>query len=116
MKQLTLETGNALVGSPLSRPPRSLLWSDELAVEATAKLLRVLTFTKAVDIEPNCIAIEEVPARTERHALAELLNANPIGTGAPVCWNGNLMRPLSVDRSLAELSFAIDHGALRCCQ
>jgi hypothetical protein len=116
VKQLRLETGGALVGSPLPRPPRSLLWSDELAVEAPAKLLRVLTFTKAVDIEPNCIAIDEMPARTDRHALAELLNANPIGTSAAVCGNGNLVRPLSVDHSLAELSFAIDHGALRCCQ
>lgn len=78
--QLTLETGDASVDSPLPRPPGSLLWSDELAVEVTAEMLRLLTFTKAVDIEPNCIAIEEVPARTERHALAELLNANPIGT------------------------------------
>jgi hypothetical protein len=90
VKQLTLETGDASVDSPLPRPPRSLLWIDELAVEVTAKMLRVLTFTKAVDIEPNCIAIEEVPARTERHALAELLNADPIGTGAAVCGNGNV--------------------------
>ena len=64
MKQLTLETDDASVDSPLSRPPRSLLWSDELAVEVTAKMLRVLTFGKAVNIEPNGIAIEEMPART----------------------------------------------------
>jgi hypothetical protein len=116
VKQLTLESSEALFYSPLPRPPRSLLWSDELAVEVTAEMLRELAFTKAVDIEPNCIAIEEVSARTERHAVAELLNANPIGTGAAVCGNGNFVRPLSVDRSLAELSFAIDYGALRCCQ
>jgi hypothetical protein len=63
VKQLTLETGDASVDSPLPRPPRSLLWSDELTVIVTAEMLRVLTFTKAVDIEPNCIAMEEVPAR-----------------------------------------------------
>jgi len=106
--------GDASFDSPLPRPPRALLWSDELAVEVTAEMLRVLALTKAVDIEPNCIAIEEVSARTERHALAELLNADPIGTCATVCGNGNLVRPLSVDCSLAKLSFAIDHGAHRC--
>ena len=101
MKQITLETSDASVDSPLPRPPRSLLWSDELAVEVTAEMLSVLTFTKAVDIEPNCIAIEEVPARTERHALAELLNANPIGTGAAVRGKGDLVRPL---RSIMPLA------------
>jgi|RhiMethySRZTD1v2_1073278.scaffolds.fasta_scaffold4959779_1 hypothetical protein len=69
----------------------------------------------------------ELAARNAAHGLALHISqgvctddayfaADPIGTGAAVCGNGNLVRPLSVDRSLAELSFAIDHGALRCCQ
>jgi hypothetical protein len=45
-----------------------------------------------------------VPTRTERHALAKLLNANPIGTGAAVCGNGNSVRPC---RSAAKFERAL---------
>jgi hypothetical protein len=47
VKEITLETGGASVDAPLPRPPRSLLWSDELGVEVTAEILRVLTFTSS---------------------------------------------------------------------
>jgi hypothetical protein len=45
VKQLTLETGDASVQSPLQRPLGHSS-GDELAVEVTAEMLRVLTFTK----------------------------------------------------------------------
>src|SRR5947207_15402088 len=52
-------------------------------------------------------------AAAQRQSLAEKPDRHVVAAKAPFGGKSNLVRPVAIDRALAEFSFAVDHIVLR---
>jgi len=64
---------------------------------------------KAKDIEALITAAEEMASLAQREVSAKRMNRHVVGTNAVFFWQRYLMRPATIDRILAQFTFAVRH-------
>src|SRR5262249_25516956 len=96
-----------------ARPPGAIFGVDEFALEARLEELGVFALGEAVDDHVRVTAAEGMAARAERKALAEFADDGKVLAGTEIGAQGDLVRPLTVDRAFAQFAFAIDQGQPR---
>ena len=64
---------------------------------------------KAENGHVDIIATERMTARAERQPFAEKPDSDVVAAEAAIGCQPDLMRPIAVDRSFAELAFPVDH-------
>jgi hypothetical protein len=101
-------------GVDTSRARRPLWTSggvDVLSAEALMKALGVIAIGEAEADVPNVVALKFMASRAQRQVLgaAEVVNGCVVRASRDFCAERDLVRPLAIDRRLAQLAFAIDH-------
>src|SRR5262245_29010788 len=92
------------------RPSWAACWVNDLAAEAALKVLGMVAFRKAEDDHVDTVATERVAARTDQEPFAELTYDRVIAAITALGRQTDLMRPVAIDRMLAQFAFAVDHG------
>jgi hypothetical protein len=90
--------------------PGAGLRIDEFAAELGLELFGVGALGEAKDVH---VAVVAADARAQRQVVAKQMDRDVVLTNAALRRERHLVRLFSVDRALAELAFAVDHGASR---
>ena len=88
-------------------PLGAVLRIDELTAKAVAELFGVLALGKAEDVHVRAVSIKRMATRGERQSLADEMNRHTNAAGTAISGKRHLMRPIAIDRVLAEFASAM---------
>ena len=88
-------------------PLGAVLRIDELPAKAIAELFGVLALGKAEYVHIRAVPTKRMATRGERQALAEETDRHIVAVGAAIGGKRHLMRPIAIDRVLAEFASAM---------